>query len=216
MEKTGATTPLQIWYEENDEDIAEFEKQMRRKVHYVIEPDFLWGNIAEMARTQDDDLLHTLEKGFKYIENESFASTFRGLFSEINLNSEKLGKDYSARNDKLCTIISKIADGMAQFSTDSDTLGDAYEYLIGQFAAGSGKKAGEFYTPQQISSILSAIVTFDCQEPTTGKKKNLERCWTLPAAPVRCCSTCAVDSAPTASAKSTGRKRISPPIIWRG
>ena len=169
-----ARTPLAVWYEENPDDIAEFEKQMRRKAHYVIEPAFLWGNIAEMARTQDEELLHTLQKGFKYIENESFASTFGGLFSEINLNSEKLGKDYSARNDKLCTIIKKIADGLAQFSTDSDTLGDAYEYLIGQFAAGSGKKAGEFYTPQQISSILSAIVILDCQEPTTGKKKYLE------------------------------------------
>ena len=63
---------------------------------------------------------------------------------------------------------------MANFSTDSDTLGDAYEYLIGQFAAGSGKKAGEFYTPQQISSILSAIVTLDSQEPGTGKKKYLQ------------------------------------------
>jgi type I restriction enzyme M protein len=52
-------------------------------------------------------------------------------------------------------------------------LGDAYEYLIGQFAAGSGKKAGEFYTPQQVSDILSAIVTLDSQEPATGKKKRL-------------------------------------------
>jgi type I restriction enzyme M protein len=69
------------------------------------------------------------------------------------------------RNDKLCTIIQKIAEGLAEFSTDSDTLGDAYEYLIGQFAAGSGKKAGEFYTPQRISDILSAIVTLDSQEP---------------------------------------------------
>ncbi|WPD21856.1 MAG: type I restriction-modification system subunit M [Candidatus Electrothrix scaldis] len=174
MKRLGATTPLQIWYGENKKDIVEFEKQMRRKVHYVIEPDFLWGNIAEMARKQDDNLLRTLEKGFKYIENESFASTFGGLFSEINLNSEKLGKDYPARNGKLCTIITKIADGLARFSTDSDTLGDAYEYLIGQFAAGSGKKAGEFYTPQQISSILSAIVILDCQEPVTGRKKYLE------------------------------------------
>jgi type I restriction enzyme M protein len=49
-----------------------------------------------------------------------------------------------------------------------DALGDAYEYLIGQFAAGSGKKAGEFYTPQQISDILSTIVTLDSQEPKTG------------------------------------------------
>jgi type I restriction-modification system DNA methylase subunit len=59
-------------------------------------------------------------------------------------------------------------------STDADTLGDAYEYLIGQFAAGSGKKAGEFYTPQQISSILSGIVTLDSQEPKTGKKAKLD------------------------------------------
>jgi type I restriction enzyme M protein len=55
-----------------------------------------------------------------------------------------------------------------------DALGDAYEYLIGQFAAGSGKKAGEFYTPQQMSSILSAIVTLDSQEPKTGTKQRLE------------------------------------------
>jgi type I restriction enzyme M protein len=96
------------------------------------------------------------------------------LFSEINLGSEKLGKTYADRNAKLCTIIQKIAEGLAEFSTDADTLGDAYEYLIGQFAAGSGKKAGEFYTPQQISSVLSALVTLDSQEPKTGKKRRLE------------------------------------------
>lgn len=174
MRTIGAMTPLQIWYEENEKDIAEFEKQMRRKTHYVIKPEYLWGSIAEMARTQDKELLHTLQKGFDYIENESFASTFQGLFSEINLNSEKLGKGYTERNAKLCTIIKAIADGLAQFSADSDTLGDAYEYLIGQFAAGSGKKAGEFYTPQQISSILSGIVTLDSQEPATGKKNHLD------------------------------------------
>ncbi|MEI6626785.1 MAG: N-6 DNA methylase, partial [Thermoleophilia bacterium] len=72
------------------------------------------------------------------------------------------------------TVIKAIAEGLSQFSTDKDTLGDAYEYLIGQFAAGSGKKAGEFYTPQQISDILSAIVTLDSQEPRTGPKKRLE------------------------------------------
>jgi len=168
------TTPLQQWYDQNPDDIAKFEKQMRRKIHYVIKPQHLWGNIAEMARTQNKELLTTLHDGFKYIEDESFASTFKGLFSEINLNSEKLGKILSDRNAKLCTIISAIAKGLEKFSTDSDTLGDAYEYLIGQFASGSGKKAGEFYTPQQISSILSAIVTLDSQDPTTGKKKRLD------------------------------------------
>jgi type I restriction enzyme M protein len=134
----------------------------------------LWSNITELARTQTGELLQTLEEGFRYIENESFESTFQGLFSEINLNSEKLGKTSPERNKKLCTIIQKIAEGISDFSTDSDTLGDAYEYLIGQFAAGSGKKAGEFYTPQQISTILSEIVTLDSQDPTSGKKKKLD------------------------------------------
>ena len=173
--KDGSRTPLSIWYEANELDVPEFERQMRRKVHYVIKPQHLWSNITELARTQHDELLVTLEKGFRYIENESFDDSFQGLFSEINLNSEKLGKTPTDRNKKLCTIIQKIAEGIADFSTDTDTLGDAYEYLIGQFAAGSGKKAGEFYTPQPISSILSEIVTLDSQDPATGKKNKLDK-----------------------------------------
>jgi type I restriction enzyme M protein len=169
------TPPLSIWYKKNPDDVKQFEAQMRRKVHYVIEPQYLWSSIAEMARTQDGELLNRLGEGFRYIENESFESTFQGLFSEINLSSEKLGKGYPERNSKLCAIITKIAEGIAKFSTSSDILGHAYEYLIGQFAAGSGKKAGEFYTPQQISTILSGIVTLDCQDPTTGKKKRLDK-----------------------------------------
>ena len=175
MSKLKVKTPLEIWYTENPNDVEDFEKQMRRKVHYVIKPKHLWSNITELARTQNGELLITLEDGFRYIENESFESAFQGLFSEINLNSEKLGKTSTERNKKLCIIIQKISEGIADFSSDSDTLGDAYEYLIGQFAAGSGKKAGEFYTPQQISTILSEIVTLDSQDPTMGKKKKLDK-----------------------------------------
>jgi type I restriction enzyme M protein len=167
--------PLAVWYAANEPDIPDFEKQMRRKVHYVIEPQHLWSSIADMARRQNGELLHTLQEGFKYIENHSFDSSFQGLFSEINLDSEKLGKTYTDRNARLCTIIQKIAEGIARFSTSSDVLGDAYEYLIGQFAAGSGKKAGEFYTPQQLSTILSGIVTLDSQNPALGKKKKLNK-----------------------------------------
>lgn len=168
-------TPLQLWYKENEADVVEFEKLMRRKAHYVIKPTYLWSSIVEMARVQDGELLSTLQAGFRHIENDSFESVFGGLFSEINLASEKLGKTLKERNDKLCTIITKINEGISRFSTDTDILGDAYEYLIGEFAAGSGKKAGEFYTPQQISGILSEIVTLDSQDPTTGKKKKLEK-----------------------------------------
>ncbi|KZC20912.1 MULTISPECIES: type I restriction-modification system subunit M [Rhodanobacter] len=167
-------TPLSVWYAANKADVAQFEQQMRRKAHYVIQPKYLWGHIVHLAKTQDDTLLDTLQGGFKYIEEESFQSHFQGLFSEINLGSDKLGRKYHDRNAKLCSIISEIARGMALFSTDSDTLGDAYEYLIGQFAAGSGKKAGEFYTPQQISNILSAIITLDSQEPKTGPRRKLD------------------------------------------
>ena len=167
--------PLEIWYNNNEADIEAFEEQMRKKVHYVIKPNYLWSNVTELARTQQPILLETLQKGFRYIEDESFESSFNGLFSEINLNSERLGKTPKERNDKLCKVVIKIAEGIADFSTDTDTLGDAYEYLIGQFAAGSGKKAGEFYTPQQISTILSEIVTLDSQAPSTGKKSKLDK-----------------------------------------
>jgi type I restriction enzyme M protein len=173
LEADDERSPLSLWYEDNEQDIGIFEEQMRKKVHYVIEPKYLWSSISQLARTQSDDLLKTLEEAFSYIENKSFSSTFDGLFSEINLNSEKLGKDYTLRNEKLCKIITKIAQGIAKFSNDSDVLGDAYEYLIGQFAAGGGKKAGEFYTPQQASSILSKIVILDCQDPSTGNKTTL-------------------------------------------
>ena len=168
-------TPLQLWYDKNSDDTFLFEKQMRRKIHYVIEPQYLWDNIVELARTQSEDLLKTLQEGFKYIENESFESSFKGLFSEINLNSDKLGKSYSERNNLLCKVIKTIADSLIGLSDNSDDLGDAYEYLIGQFAAGSGQKAGEFYTPQMVSSILSKIVILDCQNPLTGELNKINR-----------------------------------------
>ena len=122
----GGRSSLSVWYEQNPDDESAFEKQMRLKAHYVIRPEYLWATIAHMARIQDGDLLARLQDGFKYIENESFQSTFSGLFSEINLASDKLGKTYTERNAKLCTIITKLAEGLAEFPTGSDTLGDAY------------------------------------------------------------------------------------------
>ena len=168
-------TPLQYWYEKNPQDVATFETEMNNRVHYVIKPEYLWSHIAEMARTQHGELLNTLQQAFKHIEEDSFRNTFRGLFSEVNLASDKLGKDHRTKNEMLCTIISKINEGIADFSTDADFLGDAYEYLIAQFAAGSGKKAGEFYTPQAISTILARIVVLDSQDPTRGPRQYMRR-----------------------------------------
>lgn len=175
MKRLGAKTYLQVWYHDNERDVELFEEQMRRKIHYVIKPEYLWDNIVDLAKTDSTELLNTIEKGFKYIEEESFESSLKGLFSEINLNSEKLGRGYSERNALLCKVIRTISNGLADLSAENDDLGDAYEYLIGQFAAGSGQKAGEFYTPQMVSTILSKIVTLDCQEPKTGKKNKIDR-----------------------------------------
>ena len=90
---------------------------------------------------------------------------FDNLFEDMDLNSTKLGKTPDARNE----IISKVFFHLDQIDfqlndTELDVLGDAYEYLIGQFASGAGKKAGEFYTPQEVSKVLAKIVT-------TGKTK---------------------------------------------
>lgn len=175
MKRLGAKTYLQVWYHHNEYDVELFEEQMRRKIHYVIKPEYLWDNIVDLAKTDSTELLNTIEKGFKYIEEESFESSLKGLFSEINLNSEKLGRGYTERNTLLCKVIRTISNGFAELSAENDDLGDAYEYLIGQFAAGSGQKAGEFYTPQMVSTILSKIVTLDCQEPKTGKKNRIDR-----------------------------------------
>ena len=175
MNNLGATTYLEVWYYENKTDIELFEAQMMRKTHYVIKPEYLWDKIVVLAKRDSPDLLNTIEKGFKYIEEESFESSLKGLFSEVNLNSEKLGKGYTERNNLLCKVVRTIANGLAELSAEHDDLGDAYEYLIGQFAAGSGQKAGEFYTPQMVSSILSKIVTLDCQDPKSGKKSKIDK-----------------------------------------
>lgn len=161
------------WYAKNEADVHEFEDMMLKSIHYIIQPQYLWSAIYELARIQDDNLLTELGNSFRHIEEESFKGTFKGLFSEINLQSEKLGKDYTSRNKVMCNIITKLEENLIKFDEQTDILGDAYEYLIGQFAAGSGKKAGEFYTPQQVSTILSRIVTLDCQDPATGHKSEL-------------------------------------------
>lgn len=166
--------PLARWYAENANDIPEFEKLMRRKVHYLIKPEYLWHSITNLARTQNAELLATLQSCCKYIEAESLNGNFQGLFSGLDFGSPSLGRTNKDRNAKLCNIIQKIEEGLAQFPNDIAELGDAYEYLIGQFNADSGKWAGDFYTPQPVSDILSAIVTLDNQDPKTGTKPRLE------------------------------------------
>jgi type I restriction enzyme M protein len=140
---------------------------------YFLKPSELFTQIAHRgnsgAEGTDDFILEDLERILNNIEQSTLGTEseddFNKLFEDLDLASTKLGRTVEDRNK----IIAKVLSHLDQIdfeleNTEADVLGDAYEYLIAQFASGAGKKAGEFYTPQQVSKILSKIVT-------TGKER---------------------------------------------
>lgn len=165
-------TSLSVWYEENTSDVNVFEKQMRKKMHYIIEPKYLWRNISNLAETQSNDLLQTLQKVFEHIEEVSFKRNFKGLFSEINLNARILGQNHQERNKKVCEIINKLTE----FTLDSsnDNAGDAFEFLIDWFARNSSQRREEFFTERQLSTLLAKIVVLDIN-PSLGRREKINK-----------------------------------------
>ena len=130
---------------------------------YFIEPEFLYSSIIESI-SHKENILPLLERSLKKIEDSTIGhesgDDFGGLFSDIDLASPKLGKTAKKKNKLISDVLVALngIDFGLEDAQDIDILGDAYEYMIGQFAAGAGKKAGEFYTPQEVSTILSEIV----------------------------------------------------------
>ena len=132
---------------------------------YFIEPQYLFDRMVETIKTGDFEL-EILSNAFK-----AYSDSTRGqeseeqlskLFNDVNLTSDKLGSTYKEKGELIGKLIIAIDEINFDFMDSKiDLLGDAYEYLIGQFAASAGKKAGEFYTPQQVSKLLSMIVTKD-------------------------------------------------------
>lgn len=129
---------------------------------YFLKPSELFHNVVKNGN-KDGDLLEVLEKALNQIEQSTLGAKseddFDKLFSELELNSSKLGRTVHDRSELLAKVLSHL-DKIDFKLEDSkvDILGDAYEYLISQFAAGAGKKAGEFYTPQEVSTILAKLV----------------------------------------------------------
>lgn len=149
------------------------------RIGYFIEPEYLFSSAIAQVE-QGENVLPLLEKSLKKIEDSTLGQEseedFGGLFSDIDLASPKLGKTTDDKNTLVSNVL-KALDGIdfgVEATQEIDILGDAYEYMIGQFAAGSGKKAGEFYTPQEVSRILAEIVTTGREElgsvydPTCG------------------------------------------------
>lgn len=136
-----------------DESADELMEQVREECHYVIEPELTYTCFADAARNNSFNR-EELQKAFNNIEQSD--PLFADLFTDIDLYSNRLGTGDQKQSDTISSLIKEI-DRADLLNTDGDVLGNAYEYLIGQFASETGKKAGEFYTPQAVSKILTRI-----------------------------------------------------------
>ncbi|CAA7392150.1 type I restriction-modification system subunit M [Chryseobacterium fistulae] len=137
---------------------------------YFLKPSELFSEIAKRGNSDTNTfILEDLQKILTNIQLSTMGTQseedFDNLFEDMDLNSTKLGKTADSRNEIIVKVLLHLDEIDFQLNdTELDVLGDAYEYLIGQFASGAGKKAGEFYTPQEVSKILAKIVT-------TGKNR---------------------------------------------
>ncbi len=173
----------QAW--ENIEYRTALVDEILGQIGYIIEPKYLFSSLVKAIETGDFDI-ELLQHAINSISESSMGTPsqedFEGLFEDMDLTSSKLGRDVKSRSALMAKVVANIS--VIKFShedTEIDVLGDAYEYLIGQFAANAGKKAGEFYTPQQVSRILSKIVTLgksnlrNVYDPTCGSGSLLLR-----------------------------------------
>lgn len=146
-----------------DESAEELKEQIKLECHYVIEPELTYTSFADAARNNMFNR-EQLQKAFNNIEQSD--SLFQDLFTDIDLYSNRLGTGDQKQSDTISSLIKEI-DKADLLNSDADVLGNAYEYLIGQFASETGKKAGEFYTPQAVSKIITRIA-IDEQETKKG------------------------------------------------
>ncbi|EME3968594.1 type I restriction-modification system subunit M [Vibrio fluvialis] len=169
---------------DDKELINELREECVENLGYFIAPKQLFSSLAARGQKQEF-IIDELDRVLADIEQSTTAADsaddFNGLFEELDLNSSKLGKNPNARNKLICQVLVHLDNiDFHLENTEIDLLGDAYEYLIGQFASGAGKKAGEFYTPQQVSKILAKLVSLEgnvksVYDPTCGSGSLLLR-----------------------------------------
>ena len=187
----------EILYQNIDESTAEgreileaIKQESLLKLGYFLKPSELFSEIARRGNADDENednfiledltaILHNIEQSTMGTDSED---DFDNLFEDLDLTSTKLGRSEAAKNQIISKVLAHLDKIDFQLEdSESDVLGDAYEYLIGQFASGAGKKAGEFYTPQQVSKILAKIVTIgktklkSVYDPTCGSGSLLLR-----------------------------------------
>ncbi len=154
-------------------------------IGYLIEPEYLYSKMIQLIKVGKFDI-SVLSKAINSLGESTIGHSsqedFEGLFDDMDLNSSRLGRGEKERSALISKIMLKINEiDFMHEDAEIDVLGDAYEYMIGQFAASAGKKAGEFYTPQAVSEILARIVTLgkkeikDVYDPTCGSGSLLLR-----------------------------------------
>lgn len=146
----------------SDEEAESVRQDLVKEKGFFILPSELFCNVCKRAK-DDDNLNETLEKIFRNIENSAKGAEseddFSGLFDDIDVNSNKLGATVAKRNDKLVKILEGINGiKLGDYQDNSiDAFGDAYEFLMTMYASNAGKSGGEFYTPQEVSELLTRL-----------------------------------------------------------
>lgn len=147
-----------------DAQAEEAREDMVKTKGFFILPSQLFCNICKIA-ADDPNLNETLEKTFKAIDSSAQGTdsedNFSGLFDDININDNRLGKTVAKRNERIVTLLNGVASmDFGDYKENSiDAFGDAYEYLMGLYAANAGKVGGEYFTPQEVSELLCKLTT---------------------------------------------------------
>ncbi len=181
--KNDGLTFQEAWQKDSLKE--KLEKVSVRRLGYFITPDHLFSSIIEKCKV-NETIRNDLKLAFNEITNSSQGTEsegdFNNLFDDVDLDSVKLGKKEKDRNRKISDVLLLLNDVDFELDNDeSDILGDAYEYLLKEFASEAGKKGGEFYTPQEISKVLAKIVTLgkdkikNVYDPTCGSGSLLLR-----------------------------------------
>ena len=149
-----------------DEEAEQAREDMVKTKGFFILPSELFENVRKKAN-KDENLNETLEKVFKNIEASAQGTpsekNFKGLFDDIDVNSNKLGGTVAQRNARLVKLMNGIADMKLGSYKDNtiDAFGEAYEYLMGMYASNAGKSGGEYFTPQEVSELLTRLALGD-------------------------------------------------------
>lgn len=152
-EKGLSLAEMQKKYEEYYSN-PDFTEELKNEIGFVLEPKLTFQSLMGDIDCNEFQL-GTLAKAFNEIEG--FDNSFANIFDDVDLNSKKLGNTENAQNKAISDLMKKLNEvNLLEYSTDA--LGDAYEYLLGQFASETGKKAGEFYTPTAVANLMAHIV----------------------------------------------------------